>query len=144
MPRYAYLVRGGPGTGKTTLGLHFLAAGAANGETTLFISLEETESKIRWNAAQTGINLDQVHILDLSPSSDFFCQSRVFLDSITQFRYLTPDIFQFRKQVISFLRFLAEQRTTVIFSAENSAAFPDDDLQYIADGIISLVLCCKH
>lgn len=72
MPRYAYLVRGGPGTGKTTLGLHFLAAGAANGETTLFISLEETESKIRWNAAQTGINLNQVHILDLSPSSDFF------------------------------------------------------------------------
>ncbi|WP_322820804.1 ATPase domain-containing protein [Chloroflexus sp.] len=170
VPRYAYLVRGGPGTGKTTLGLHFLAAGAASGETTLFISLEETESKIRRNAAQVGINLNQVHILDLSPSSDFFANTeiydifspaeverepitrqivetvqrlqptRVFLDPITQFRYLTPDIFQFRKQVISFLRFLAEQRTTVIFSAENSAAFPDDDLQYIADGIISLEL----
>ncbi|OAN45450.1 recombinase RecA [Chloroflexus islandicus] len=170
VPHYAYLVRGGPGAGKTTLGLHFLAAGAANGETALFISLEEAESKIRRNAARIGIDLSNVHILDLSPSSDFFAKteiydifspaeverepitrqivetvqrlrpSRVFFDPITQFRYLTPDIFQFRKQVISFLRFLAEQQTTVIFSAENSAAFPDDDLQYISDGIITLEL----
>ncbi|WP_298815153.1 ATPase domain-containing protein [Chloroflexus sp.] len=167
---YAYLVRGGPGTGKTTLGLHFLAAGANNNEVSLFISLEEAENNIRRNAARVGIDLSRVHILDLSPSSNFFAQTeiydifspaeverepltrqivttieqlrpeRVFLDPITQFRYLTPDLFQFRKQVISFLRFLAEQRTTVVFSAEDSAAFPDDDLQYIADGIINLEL----
>lgn len=170
VPHDAYLVRGGPGTGKTTLGLHFLATGAARGETALFISLEESASKIRRNAANIGIDLSNVHILDLSPSSDFFAKteiydifspaeverepltrqivesvqrlrpSRVFFDPITQFRYLTPDLFQFRKQVISFLRFLAEQQTTVIFSAENSTAFPDDDLQYIADGIITLEL----
>ncbi|MCS6887136.1 ATPase domain-containing protein [Chloroflexus sp.] len=170
VPQYAYLVRGGPGAGKTTLGLHFLATGAARGETALFISLEEAESKIRRNAARVGIDLSKVHILDLSPSSDFFAKteiydifspaeverepltrqivetvqrlrpSRVFFDPITQFRYLTPDVFQFRKQVISFLRFLAEQQTTVIFSAENSPAFPDDDLQYVADGIITLEL----
>ncbi len=165
---YAYLVRGGPGAGKTTLGLHFLAAAAHDNEVALFISLEEAASKIRRNAARIGIDLNRVHILDLSPSSDFFAQTqiydifspaeverepmtrrivetvqhlrpaRIFLDSITQFRYLTPDLFQFRKQVISFLRFLAEQQTTVMFSAEDSAAFPDDDLQYIADGIINL------
>lgn len=35
IPGQAYLLRGGPGTGKTTLGLHFLAAGAAKGEKTL-------------------------------------------------------------------------------------------------------------
>jgi circadian clock protein KaiC len=29
VPCRAYLVRGGPGTGKTTLGLHFLAAGTS-------------------------------------------------------------------------------------------------------------------
>lgn len=27
IPQHTYLVRGGPGTGKTTLGLHFLQAG---------------------------------------------------------------------------------------------------------------------
>ena len=31
IPGRAYVVRVGPGTGKTTLGLHFLAAGAAAG-----------------------------------------------------------------------------------------------------------------
>jgi len=32
IPGRAYLVRGRPGTGKTTLGLHFLATGIADGE----------------------------------------------------------------------------------------------------------------
>lgn len=40
--RRAYLVRGGPGTGKTTLGLHFLATGATNGEQVLYITLGES------------------------------------------------------------------------------------------------------
>ena len=35
IPGRAYLVRGGPGTGKTTLGLHFLTAGAGNGDATI-------------------------------------------------------------------------------------------------------------
>lgn len=35
--RRAYLVRGGTGTGKTTLGLHFLATGATYGEQVLYI-----------------------------------------------------------------------------------------------------------
>jgi circadian clock protein KaiC len=37
----AYLVRGGPGTGKTSVGLHFLIIGATQGERCLFITLEE-------------------------------------------------------------------------------------------------------
>ncbi|HEY9671275.1 MAG TPA: ATPase domain-containing protein, partial [Waterburya sp.] len=47
IPGRSYLVRGGPGTGKTTLGLHFLADGAVKGEKTLFITLEESEAQIR-------------------------------------------------------------------------------------------------
>ena len=63
---------------------------------------------------------------------------RVFLDAITQFRYLSTDAFQFRKQVLSLLRFLVEQGATVCFSSEDSAAAPDDDLQFMADGVIHL------
>lgn len=61
-------MRGGPGTGKTMLGLHFLAAGAAHGEKNLFISLEETEQQIREDAAAVGIDLTGLAILDLSPA----------------------------------------------------------------------------
>jgi circadian clock protein KaiC len=37
-----YLIEGNPGTGKTTMALQFLLAGARNGETGLYITLSET------------------------------------------------------------------------------------------------------
>ena len=44
IPKRTYLVRGGPGCGKTTLGLHFLTEGTAKGETGLLITLGEQRS----------------------------------------------------------------------------------------------------
>jgi circadian clock protein KaiC len=168
IPGRAYLVRGGPGAGKTTLGFHFLTAGAANGEKALFINMGETEEQLRANAEASGFDLRNVTFLDLSPSADFFTEvqtydvfspaeverepttnkitaeveslrpQRVFLDAMTYFRYLSPDAFQFRKQVHSFLRFLTEQGGTVLFTSESSPTDPDDDLQFMSDGIIHL------
>ncbi|MGV0024603.1 ATPase domain-containing protein [Phormidesmis priestleyi] len=168
LPRRAYLIRGGPGAGKTTLGLEFLAAGAAQNEPTLFISLSESELQVRSNADLLGLDLEAVTFLDLSPSSSFFSEvetydifspaeverepttqkiveqvqqlqpRRVFIDAMTQFRYLSSDVFQFRKQVLSFLRFLLEQGATVLFTSESSDANPDDDLQFMSDGVIDL------
>src|SRR4051794_8132419 len=66
----AYLVRGGPGAGKTTLGLHFLTAGAANGEKALFINMGESEDQIRTNSAQQGFDTSNVSFLDLSPTAE--------------------------------------------------------------------------
>lgn len=163
-----YLIRGGPGAGKTTLGLEFLTAGAAQGESTLFITLGETEVQLRSNAAHLGFNTQAITFLDLSPSSSFFSEvetydifspaeverepttqriveqvrrvqpQRVFIDAMTQFRYLASDVFQFRKQVLSFLRFLLEQGATVLFASESSEMNPDDDLQFMSDGVINL------
>jgi circadian clock protein KaiC len=59
---------------------------------------------------------------------------------MTQFRYLATDAFQFRKQVLSFLRFLIEQGATVLFTSEGSVSVPDDDLQFMGDGVIHLDL----
>ncbi|MGH2369373.1 MAG: ATPase domain-containing protein, partial [Chloroflexota bacterium] len=67
LPGRAYLVRGGPGTGKTTVGLHFLGAGAALGEASLFITLAEPEAQLRETAAALGLDLQGVEFLDLSP-----------------------------------------------------------------------------
>ena len=170
IPGQAYLLRGGPGTGKTILGLHFLTAGVAGGEPGLFISMAEPESHVRRNAAGLGFELAGLSVLDLSPDTAFFAQSesydifspaeverepttqkimaeverlrprRVFVDAMTQFRYLTADAFQFRKQVLSLLRYLTEHGATVLFTSEGSAHNPDDDLQFMADGIIHLEL----
>ncbi|MFB2922272.1 MULTISPECIES: ATPase domain-containing protein [Aerosakkonema] len=168
IPGRAYLVRGGPGAGKTTLGLHFLATGVANGEKTLYITLGEPAEQIRTNAKALGFDEKNIEFLDLSPTSEFFTEiqtydifspaeverepttqkiidevttlkpQRVFLDAMTQFRYLSADAFQFRKQVLSFVRFLVEQKTTVLFTSEGSEAAPDDDLQFMSDGILNL------
>lgn len=166
--RRVYLVRGGPGTGKSTLGLHFLTEGAQTGEKALYITLGETEQQLRKNADSINLNLGGVSFLDLTPNPEFFSRNqsydvfspadvergpttekitseitrlkpaRVFVDSATQFRYLTPDTFQFRKQMLSLSRFLTEQGATVILSSEGSNEAPDDDLQFLCDGVINL------
>lgn len=164
----AYLVRGGPGTGKTMLGLHILEEGAARGEKALFISLEEPERQIRHDAAALGLELEGVAFLDLSPNAEFFTEGRVydiftpaeverepttrkiieqiealtpervFLDAVTQFRYLCSDEFQFHTEVLSFMRFLRDRGITLVMTSEGSAMAPDDDLQFLSDGVFNL------
>ena len=168
LPSRAYLVRGGPGCGKTTLGMHFLTTGAANGERVLFISLGEPEAELRQDAESLGFDLGGITFLDLSPPAEFFSEvesydifspaeverepttrkivelveklkpQRIFMDSMTQFRYLSTDSFQFRKQALSFLRFLVDQGATVLFTSEGTTEVPDDDLQFMSDGVIHL------
>jgi circadian clock protein KaiC len=174
VPHRAYLARGGPGTGKTTLGLHFLRAGVAAGESSLLITLESSEEQLRSDAASQGLALDGVHVLDLSPTREFFAENqsydifspadverdpttrqiietvqehrpqRVFVDAITTLRYLSPDAFQFRKQALSFLRFLVESGATVMMSSEATPAVPDDDLRFMSDGIVELDVSTAH
>ncbi|ODR81181.1 recombinase RecA [Haladaptatus sp. W1] len=168
IPGRSYLVRGDPGTGKTILGMKYLTASLDAGETVLFVNLEESESDIRQNAATLGIDLDDVHFLDLSPDSDVFVDDqsydifspseveqepltqaitervetiqpdRVFIDPLTKLRHLTSGEYQFRKQVIAFMRYLKEQGATVLVTSENTENSPDDDLQYMTDGTIEL------
>jgi circadian clock protein KaiC len=170
LPGRAYLLAGKPGTGKTTLGWHFLTAGAADGERGLFITLGETQSNLRRDAQNSGFDVGEIDFLDLSPTSELFAElgtydifspaeveraptteriveavselkpARVFVDSMTQLRYLAPDPFQFRRQVLSFLRYLVDAGTTVLFTSEGSRDAPDDDLRFLADGVMELEL----
>lgn len=165
--RSAYLIRGGPGQGKTTLGLHFLSSAGAHGAA-LFIGFQELEEQLRVNAKAVGIEVSNIAFLSLAPDEHFFTEqqgydvfaaadveneplaesvikaveqvapSHVFIDSMTQLRFLSADIYQYRKQVLSFLRYLREREATVLFTSELSAELPDEDLQFIADGVITL------
>ncbi|MBI4814322.1 MAG: recombinase RecA, partial [Methanobacterium sp.] len=168
VPRRSYLLRGLPGTGKTALGMHFLTEGVKNNEKVLFINMGEPTAQVITNAQTMGFDTEGIDFLDLSPDEDFFANMeaydifspaeveresttaqitekiqsikpvRVFLDPITQFRYLSTDEFQFRKQALSFLRFLTDKGATVLFTSEFSVHDPDDDLQFMCDGIINL------
>jgi circadian clock protein KaiC len=165
-PGRAYLVRGGPGAGKTILGAHFLTADAAS--EALFITLGEPAEQVQVNARRQGFDLDPVSFLNLAPGADFFQDvetydifspseverapameaiverveevgpARVFVDSMTQFRYLAASPEQFRKQALSFVRFLTGSGATVLFASESSPEAPDYDLQFLSDGILEL------
>lgn len=164
----SYMVRGGPGSGKTILGYHFLNWAAARGERTLAITFGESERELKRNGKALGFDMDCVSFLDLSPSSTQFAEgkqydifppsdverepltariravseqtqpARVFVDGMTQLRHLTNSPFQFRKEALSFLRFLCALGSTVLFTSESSEG-PDDDLQFIADAVINLM-----
>ncbi len=163
-----YVVGGGPGSGKTMLGLHFLTAGAAKGERAMFITVEEPTEQVKKDAAVLGFNLDGIAFVDLTPGAEFFRQAqsydiftpaeverepttrkiveqieafhpdRVFLEAMTQFRYLAPDAFQYHKQVLSLLRYLEERGATVLFTSEGGDAGSDEHLQFLSDGVLLL------
>jgi circadian clock protein KaiC len=168
IPRRSYMVRGQPGSGKTILGLHVLEAGVNAGETSLFISLEEDLRDLKANAAALGFDTDAIEFLDLSPTADVFTENRsydvfepsevereplteriieavtgvdpdrVVVDPLTQLRYLISDEYQFRKQVVGFMRFLKGEDATVVFTVQDTEAPPTDDVEFITDGAIVL------
>ena len=63
-----YLVKGGPGSGKTTFALQYLLDGAERGETCLFVSLSQSTRMLRRIAASHGMSLDGIHVHAITPS----------------------------------------------------------------------------
>jgi len=65
---HVFLLEGEPGTGKTTVALQFLLAGASVGERSLYITLSETERELREGASSHGWDIDgNVVIFELTP-----------------------------------------------------------------------------
>lgn len=168
LPESATLVRGAPGSGKSIFSLHFLAAGIDAGETGLYINLGEPEDYIRDSAQHFGFDIDAIKFLNLSPSGDRFQDEesytlfrsgevetpsmvanirteveeinpdRVVVDPVTEFRYLTPDEHQFRSQILGLVEFLKGEGATVLLTSQAAESMPDDDLQFLVDGVINM------
>jgi circadian clock protein KaiC len=163
----AYMVSGGPGAGKSILGMHFLTAGVDAGETALYVNLEEPTADIERDAHSVGIRVEGIEFLDLSPGSDRFVQGpgsnvfateevetpeikndivetvravdpdRVLVDPITRFRDLTSSGESFRTLVGGFIRFLQDRGATVLFTS-HAGGEADSDLQFLCDGSLRI------
>jgi len=166
--RRAHMVRGGPGTGKTLLGVQFLVAGADESESSLFVHFEETTENVVADAERFGFDVDDVTFLDLSPDAGVFVQDRsygvfgpdeveapgvaeaitdaveacepdrVFVDPLTQLQHLTPEDYQFKRTVSSFARYLTGRGATVLFSTQPTDLTPDDQLEFLSAGTLEL------
>jgi circadian clock protein KaiC len=162
-----YLVLGEPGTGKTLLGMAFLEEGIDNGEDVLFIHGEESKEDILLNGGAVGIDLSDAEFLDLGPDSDFFTEERsyelvdprdieseriieriretideldpdrILFDPITQLQAIEPNEYQYRKRLVSFMRFLQGQGITV-FSTQTPGMSTDATIRSLSDGVVRL------
>lgn len=166
-PHRMYLVEGTPGTGKTTLGLGFLLAGAEVGEPGLYITLAETEVELRAVAKSHGWALDQIQLSEMVPADglgeeheqtllhpsevelgetlrdimakvDEVRPSRVVLDSLSELRLLAQSPIRYRRQILALKHFFSTRECTVLFLDDKSGSGSDLQLHSIAHGVISL------
>src|SRR5262249_1496143 len=137
-------------------------------EPALFINQGEPEGEVRANAVSVGLDLGDIQFLDLTPSATLFAEAqqydvfhpaevdlepttqaivetvdrvkpvRVFLDAMTQLRYMSLDHVHFRTQAFSLLRYLVGTGATVLFASESQSSERDEDLQFLSDGVIHM------
>jgi len=168
IPRRSYLVQGRPGTGKTTLGLHFLTAKQTSHEPVLFISLIKRPDDVRHNATQLGFDISDITFLDLSPTPEVLTEEqpprifspaemerapltrqiaeqiqsrrpvRIFIDALTQLRYFATDEYDYRRLTLSVLRFCLDQQATVFASSESDSVDTEHSLEFLVDGLFTL------
>ena len=101
---HVFLLEGEPGTGKTTVALHYLLAGARAGERSLYITLSETERELRQGALSHGWELDKnIHIFELTPPESLLNaehqQSLLLLPSDLELGEATKQIFEVVERV---------------------------------------------
>ncbi len=163
-----FLVEGYPGTGKTTLSFQFLLEGISKGESTLYITLSETQGEVEAVARSHGWDISQIHTLDLSaaehvlgladaqtmfdPSDVEFrattqaimdiikrvSPARVVFDSLSELTFLARDALAFRRELLLLKRALMERRTTVLLISDGTAPSADRHLHSLAHGVLEL------
>ncbi|CAA9332453.1 MAG: Circadian clock protein KaiC [uncultured Gemmatimonadaceae bacterium] len=164
---HLYLLDGEPGTGKTTLALQFLLAGATAGARGLYVTLSESRVELTDVAASHGWSLDTVDVFELAAGQGgaadegytlfhpaeielqetmqavFASVERsgatlVVLDSLSEMRLLARDPLRFRRQILALKQYFAARECTVLMLDDKTAPEGDLQLQSLAHGVIAL------
>lgn len=163
-----YLIEGSPGSGKTTLALQFLMAGARLGESVLYVTLSETESELRGVARSHGWNLDGIHMREMLPTQEslqpdeqytMFHPSevelgettlkiladvealkptRVVFDSLSELRLLAGNSLRYRRQILALKQFFGGRDCTVLLLDDMTSMEHDLQVQSIAHAVLRL------
>src|SRR3954469_4446443 len=163
-----FLLEGSPGTGKTTIATQFLRAGAAAGESALYITLSETEDELRCGAASHGWSLEGIKIFELVPPESLLDEEqqqsllysadlelgettkrifesfervnpqRVVLDSLSEIRLLAQSSLRYRRQILALKHYFARSKATVLMLDDLSSEANDRTMHSVAHGVVRL------
>ncbi|MDD2877329.1 MAG: ATPase domain-containing protein [Acidiphilium sp.] len=163
-----YLYEGRPGTGKTTLAMQFLLAGARLGERTLYVTLSESRCELNLVSQRHGWSLDGIDVFELvspevvlDPDRELTVfhpaemelnettklvfdrvretnPTRVVFDSLSEMRLLAQSPLRYRRQILALKHFFAGRRCTVILLDDLSSAQNDLQLHSISHGVVLL------
>lgn len=165
---HVFLLEGEPGAGKTTVGLQFLLEGASRGETTLYITLSESDAELREGAASHGWSLDGVTVFEVTPpesvldmdqqqsllySSDLELgettkqifdavarvkPARVVIDSLSEIRLLAQSSLRYRRQILAIKHYFARLNATVIMLDDLTSEAADKTVHSVVHGVVRL------
>jgi circadian clock protein KaiC len=163
-----YLLTGSSGTGKTTLAIQFLLAGAARGERCLYVTLSETRAEMDRVALSHEWDLSGIERVELAPTENNLSASsqltifnpselelgettealiaaanqyqprRLVIDSLSELRLIAQNAVRYRRQVLALKRFFGGRDCTVLLLDDLTGGSGDDHLRSIAHGVVEL------
>lgn len=149
------LVSGTAGTGKSTIGAHFIEAACRRGERALFFAFEESQDQIIRNLRSVGIDLEkfvkkgllmfhnarpstwglEVHLAMIHKAIVEFAPSVVVVDPITNF-LTVGDAVETKSMLTRLIDFLKSRQITAMFVSLIAGGL---DLEYSEDDVSSLM-----
>ena len=165
IPQRSLLVSiGEAGTGKTTFGLQFINHALENGESAVFIALEETHERVVDTAEDKGwpfqeyIDEGRLAVVDLDPIEmansltsirdelpglvQEFGASRLVLDSVSLLEMMYSDQASRRNEIFDFTNSLKQAGVTTFLTSEASEGDPYHSrfgiIEYLTDAVFVL------
>ncbi len=162
--RSLMVVMGSAGTGKTTFGLQFLNEALVAGESAVFITLEETRSRILSTADEKGWDFPayqedgKLAVIDLDPIEmansltsirselpqlvEEFGATRLVLDSVSLLEMMYDDQATRRSEVYDFTKSMKQAGVTTMLTSEASEDNPFVSrygiIEYLVDAVFVL------
>lgn len=168
IPASSYLLLGGPGAGKTILSLQFLRQCRNVESHCLFLSLTESVTTIRRDAASFGWNLEKINLVDLTMAGEEpetngeysvfspgeveeetiwakiyaaineYRPKRLVIDAVTNLRYLATDEYQYRKHIQQLIHHLSKRQCHSLLLFEPGELEREQSIAMAVDGILWL------
>ena len=157
------LVSGTAGTGKSTIGAHFINAACMRGERALFFAFEESQDQIIRNMRSVGVDLDrfvkkdllrfqnarpathglEVHLALIQKAIADFQPEVVVVDPITNFLAVGDEI-QTKAMLTRLIDFLKLKQITAVFNSLTGARSEVEDSEVGVSSLMDTWLLLKN